>query len=148
MLTPDERTTMADGSDSLTGAYLRQLARREILASVATPGGPVTPRARAALAPQYHAALDSLHRQFRAGGAAETPDQAALAVVDSAVMRRRVLRVFPGALVDVLRSRSAVRVNQAAVDQLLRVTVDEWKKQHAGDSTANNAATPVAPPPS
>jgi hypothetical protein len=140
LLRPDDRLLVAGASDSATGAYLNQLARREILIELAAPTGALTAQARAALVPQYHVVLDSLGAQFGHAGATVSPGDAATALLDSAIAMRRPLRVFPGMLVGVLRSRYPIRIDTVAFAAAVRAVTDPWRRAHSGDSVTTDSA--------
>jgi hypothetical protein len=147
LLRPDDRLLVAGASDSASAAYLSQLARREILIELAAPAGALTAEARAALLPQYHEVLDSLRAQFQHAGATLSPGDAATALLDSAIAVRRPLRVFPGMLVGVLRSRYPVRMDTVVFAGAVRAVTDRWRRAHAADSAATDSAAPTPPQP-
>ena len=71
---------------------------------------------------------------------------AAAQSVDSALAGQRAI-VLPGSLAGVLRSRAKVRVDQDALQSVLRTVATEWRVKHANDSTATSAGTPRPPAP-
>ena len=144
MLTPLERVTLSDASDSATTVFLNDLVLREILFALAVPAGGVTTRARAALAPAYRAALDSVKAVLTTLGGASSldPADAATALVDSVVGMARHFRPLPGGLAALLRSRYPVALDTTALGVLLRASRTSWQKRHAADSTS---APPTVP---
>jgi hypothetical protein len=154
MLDPASRVRLSDASDSAITGYLRQLATREIMLGVIAPGPRPTPAARAALAPSFRTAIATLHTSLDRLPTTLSTGDAAAQFVDSALAGQRSLGL-PGALGGVLRSRAKVRVDQAALQSMLRTVATEWRLKHANDSTAAPArptgnagsAQPPAPPP-
>ena len=140
MLTPIERVTLSDASDSSTTTFLREVVRREILFALAVPEGGVSPRARLALAPAYRVALDSVKQILREAGGAEPldPARAATGVIDSVVGLTRHFRPFPGALAAVLRRRFPVRVDDDAVGVLVRTARRSWIRSHTDSVPPGN----------
>ena len=150
MLDPASRVRLSDASDSAITGYLRNLATREIVLGVIAPGTRPTPAARASLAPSFRTAMATLHTSLDRLPTTLSTGDAAAQYVDSALAGQRSLPL-PGALGGVLRSRAKVRVDQAALESVLRTAVTEWRLKHANDSTAAPArpaggAQPSAPP--
>ncbi|MGH7523059.1 MAG: hypothetical protein ACREK8_02020, partial [Gemmatimonadales bacterium] len=135
MLDPASRVQMANASDSAISNYVRELATRYLLLSVIAPGPRPSQAARAALAPTYRIAVESLHTTVARMPASLVAGDAATQVMDSVLAGHRKLPPLPGALSEVLRSNSKMRVDQTALASVLRVAVDEWHLQHANDTT-------------
>ncbi|HEY8062756.1 MAG TPA: peptidylprolyl isomerase [Gemmatimonadales bacterium] len=148
MLDPASRVRLGNASDSAITRYLRDLATRQIVLGVIAPGPRPTPAARAVLAPAFRTAIAALDTALNHLPAALSAGDAAAESVDSALTGKRAI-MLPGALAGVLRSRAKVRVNQDALQSVLRTVATEWRVQHANDSTATPAGTPrpPAPPP-
>jgi hypothetical protein len=135
MLDPASRVRLSNASDSAITSYLRDLATREIVLGVIAPGPRPTPAARAALGPPFRAAIATLHTSLDRLPASLSAGDAAIQYVDSALAGQRSL-ALPGALGGLLRSRAKVRVDQAALQSVLRTVATEWRLKHANDSTA------------
>jgi hypothetical protein len=154
MLDPASRVRLSNASDSAITSYLRDLATREIVLGVIAPGPRPTPAARAALAPSFRTAVATLHTTLDRLPAALSTGDAATRYVDSALAGQRSL-ALPGALSGLLRSRAKVRVDQTALQSVIRTVATEWRVQHANDSTAAptrpggsaGSSQPLAPPP-
>jgi hypothetical protein len=135
MLDPASRARLSNGSDAAITSYLRDLATREIVLGVIAPGPRPTPEARAALAPSYRTAIAALHTTLDRLPATLSTGDAASQYVDSALAGTRSL-ALPGALGGVLRSRATVRVDQNALQSVIRAVATEWRLKHASDSSA------------
>jgi PPIC-type peptidyl-prolyl cis-trans isomerase-like protein len=142
MLSPVERVTLSDASDSATKVFVNELVQREILFALAVPGGGVTTRARAALASAYRAALDSVKAVLPTLGGTADPAVAATTLVDSVVGMARHFRPLPGGLAAVLRSRYPVVLDTTALGVLLRASFTSWQKRQAAQSASLSPAVP------
>lgn len=136
MIDPANRVQMANASDSAISNYVRELATRFVLLSAIAPGPRPTAAARAALSPPYHVAVESLHATLGRIPTSLGAGEAATQIIDSVIAGHQKLPPLPGALSDVLRSTSKVRVDQTALASVLRVATDEWRLQHANDTTS------------
>ena len=143
MLDPAERARLSNASDSIVAAYIKDIARRRIVISVVAPGPNPTPEARKVLGAAYHTALTGFRGVLATVPAALSPADAATRYLDSAIVTQRSVS-FPGALVEVLRTRARVRVDSLAVQSVLRAVAPEWSALHANDTTI--PARPPAPP--
>jgi len=146
MLDPASRVRLGNASDSAITGYLRDLATREIVIGVIAPGPRPTPAARAVLAPSFRTAIAALDTALSHMSPALSAGDAAAQSIDSALTGQRAI-VLPGALAGVLRSRAKVRVDQDALQSVLRTVATEWRVKHASDSTAAPAGPPRPPAP-
>lgn len=147
MLGPNERLLLSTSSDSASSRFLRELAQREILLTLASPGVPApNAAARAALIPQYRLALDSAKIRLQ-GVAGSLPEgEAGTAFVDAILQQRVFYRPLPGNLAGILRQRFTATVNQAALAGVVSAANASWREKHANDS-AGGATSPKPPQP-
>lgn len=145
MLLPAERVALSDASDTIATQFLIGLARRDILMPVVSQDPPPNAEARAALAPRYHQALDSLRAAVKRMPADLSAADAAARYVDSVLAQRAPFLPLPGALTSILRGRSAVKVNRPVFDGVLRGAGTQWQEAHKNDSTGKSAAPGLAP---
>ncbi|MES2306223.1 MAG: peptidylprolyl isomerase [Gemmatimonadota bacterium] len=143
MLGPNERVLLSTTSDSAATRFLRELAQREILLSLASPGRPApNAEARAALTPQYKLALDSAKIRLREV-AGNTPESEVGSMFIAAILSQRVFyRPLPGNLAGILRSRLPATVNKPALDGIIAAANATWREQHAKDSSGAKAGPP------
>ncbi len=134
MIAPTERAAMTAASDSASRAFLHQLGERELVVQLAAPKGAITPEARAALVPQYKAALAGMEADLRHAGGALEPGALATSYIDSLLAGTIRFHVLPGALASVLRSRDSTSVNQSALSAVIDLAYAGWSVNHANDT--------------
>ncbi|HEX3928202.1 MAG TPA: peptidylprolyl isomerase [Gemmatimonadales bacterium] len=135
MVTPAERGQITVASDSAAEQYVKDLAQRELMVSVAMPAGDVvSPQARAALAPAMRRALGLVEADLRRTGGTRAPGDMAVAYLDSATTGKVEFHLLPGALASVLRTRAAPAINYAQLDAVVKLAANEWDLRRAQDT--------------
>lgn len=143
MLGPNERLLLSTTSDSSATRFLRELAQREMLLAVASPGvAPPNPAAREALAPQYREAVDSARARLKEVTTGSPAGGAGAAFVDAILAQRIFYRPLPGNLNGILRARAKVTVNRPALEGIVAAANAAWREKHANDSTKTGGGVP------
>lgn len=148
MLAPNERVLLSTASDSAATRFLRELAQREILLSLASPGRPApNAEARAALTPQYKLALDTAKIRLQEVTSGRTESEVGATFVDAILQQRTFYRSLPGNLAGMLRLRIPATVNKPAIDGVVAAANSAWREKHANDTTSTNPTPARRPTP-
>jgi hypothetical protein len=142
MLPPADRAAMANGSDSSAKRFLMDLAHREVLMGIITKEPLPTAVGRSMLTAPFRQAIDSLRAAVGRLPAAQRPGMLAAGMIDSSLAGRPRFLPLPGGLAAVLRSRTEVRVDPAAMNNVVRAVRDEWQAAHRDDTTAARGRGP------
>ncbi|HEY3934283.1 MAG TPA: peptidylprolyl isomerase [Gemmatimonadales bacterium] len=134
MLQPGDRVMLTDASDSAATQFLKGLARQRITIAAITSAPIPTPDARRSLAPAYRVIMDSMKAVIGRLPTGGSSADAATLFIDSVVAQHARYFPLPGALGTVLRSRSKVTVNNAALDGVIAGAAIEWQQVHKNDS--------------
>lgn len=144
LLPPIERAGLANAADSVATLFLRELAQREIVYTLVTGGTDLTPRAWEALAPQFRSAIATVREEMRPTVVNGDLSAAAIAYVEGVTTGGQRYRPMPGGMAGILRSRTAVKVDQAAIRSIIAAALPVWLERRAVDSAAVAAPTDSA----
>jgi hypothetical protein len=147
MLPPLDRSGLVDAADSAATLFLREIAQRElVLAEIAGGQDALSPRAWAALAPQYREAIAVISQAYRPVLTEGTISAAASTFVTRVTDGTLQYRPLPGALATILRTRTKVTVDHDAVRALVRGALATWREtKAAADSTRTDSVRSPAP---
>jgi len=139
-LAPIDRYSLTDAPDTVVTQFLTGLFRREILLPVAVTEPLPTAAIRSTYLTPYRRVLDSLKAVVSRFAGTLPPADAATAHIDSMMAKRSPFLPLPGALANVLRARSPVKVDHAVLEAVVRGALPRWQELHKPDSTAKKSA--------
>jgi hypothetical protein len=151
LLPPIERAGLANAADSVATLYLQELAQRQIVYVLVTGGSELTPRAWAALAPQFRSAIATVREEMRPTVVNGDLSAAAIAYVESVTTGGQRYRPMPGGMAGILRARTPITVDRDAITAIVTAALPVWMEQRAADSAAaappGDSTTPASPTP-
>lgn len=144
LLPPIERAGLANAADSVATLFLRELAQREMVYVMVTGGTELTPRAWEALAPQFRNAIATVREEMRPTVVNGDLSAAAIAYVEGVTTGGQRYRPMPGGMAGILRSRTTVKVDHAAISAIIAAALPVWLERRAVDSATVTPPTDSA----
>lgn len=133
-----ERAGIPEAPDSALVLLVEQFSERELVAEAAGITDPVSPRAWAALAPQFRASVTGVVEQNRDLLARPDSNAALREYLVAISTGERPYRPLPSGLGGVLRRSLDVEINERALESIITYAAREWALRRADTTAADS----------